>query len=233
MKYGKINGIKIFAPSSRGQLLNFALEQKRILIAINAEKILHATDDTRLLINANIGYPDGIGTVFALRDVGIKDAQKIPGCEFWLDVIRAQFLSKTFYLVGGKEEVVNETVRKLRHEFDGINILNYRNGYLQNERQVEDLVLDISNKKPDIVFVAMGSPKQEKLMERMQKQHRALFIGLGGSFDIFVGDKKRAPVWWRKNNLEWLYRLISEPRRIKRQIYLVKFLVLLVLRRFD
>ena len=233
MKYGEVNKIKIFVSSSRDQLINFALEQKRILIAINAEKITHATDDTRRLINSNIGYPDGIGAVMALKHVGMQGAKKIPGCELWLNIIKTHYKTKTFYLVGGREKVITKTVRMLRDEYDGIRILNYRDGYLQNESCVKELLIDVVDKKPDIVFVAMGSPKQEKLMERMQQHHRALYVGLGGSFDVFVGDARRAPIWWRQNNLEWLYRLKTDPRRITRQIYLVKFLILLIFRRFE
>jgi len=75
----------------------------------------------------------------------------------------------------------------------------------------------------------MGSPKQELLMEEIQKQHSALYQGLGGSFDVYIGAVKRAPEWWVKNNLEWTYRLINQPTRIKRQIHLVRFFVQLQL----
>lgn len=83
-----------------------------------------------------------------------------------------------------------------------------------------------------MVFVAMGSPKQELLMEEMHVQHKAVYQGLGGSFDVFTGNVKRAPRWWVNNNLEWAYRLVKQPSRIKRQIHLVRFFVLLKLNRF-
>ena len=78
----------------------------------------------------------------------------------------------------------------------------------------------------------MGSPKQEKLMERIQKSHDAVYQGLGGSFDVYIGAVKRAPEWWVKNNMEWTYRLLSQPLRLKRQIQLVRFLVNLHLNRY-
>ena len=77
----------------------------------------------------------------------------------------------------------------------------------------------------------MGSPKQELLMQEMQQYHPAIYQGLGGSFDVYVGNVERAPEWWLRNNLEWAYRLVKQPARIKRQIHLVKFLWLLLLNR--
>ena len=78
----------------------------------------------------------------------------------------------------------------------------------------------------------MGSPKQELLMERIEKEHKAVYQGLGGSFDVYAGYVKRAPDWWVKNNLEWAYRLLSQPSRIKRQIYLIRFFINLQLNRY-
>ena len=78
----------------------------------------------------------------------------------------------------------------------------------------------------------MGSPKQEYLMEILHQKHKATYQGLGGSFDVYIGAVKRAPEWWVKNNMEWLYRLLSQPSRIKRQIHLVRFLVNLYLNRY-
>jgi UDP-N-acetyl-D-mannosaminouronate:lipid I N-acetyl-D-mannosaminouronosyltransferase len=77
------------------------------------------------------------------------------------------------------------------------------------------------------VFVAMGSPKQEYLMEKLHQKHKATYQGLGGSFDVYTGAVKRAPKWWLENNLEWAFRLFKEPSRIKRQIHLIRFLILL------
>jgi UDP-N-acetyl-D-mannosaminouronate:lipid I N-acetyl-D-mannosaminouronosyltransferase len=202
-----------------------------MLVAINAEKILHATDDTRRLINNNIGYADGIGAVWALHKKGFKDAIKIPGCELWLDIVRSAYQNKTFYLVGGKQEVIDATASKLHNEFPGIQIVNIHNGYLGSEEKISLLIDDVSARKPDVVFVGMGSPKQELLMEQMQQRHAAVYQGLGGSFDVYTGYVKRAPDWWVKNNLEWAYRLVRQPARIKRQLLLVKFLVLLLLKK--
>lgn len=213
----------IYPFASIAQLITHVVKHKGVLVAINAEKILHATDETRNIINRNIGYCDGAGAVMAVKKKGYE-VTKIPGCELWLHIIDAlNAEGKTFYLVGGKQEVVEATVEKLRKEKEGINIIAYRNGYIRSNEEKEALLQDIAAKKPDVVFVAMGSPKQELLMEEMLKLHPAIYQGLGGSFDVYVGRVKRAPEWWVNHSLEWLYRLINEPSRIKRQIFLIPF----------
>lgn len=232
MNYYVVNGLKIFAPESREELIDYALSNHKILVAVNAEKILHATNQSRAVFNQNLGYPDGFGAVLALRKKGEKTAAKIPGCELWLDIIAQHYKNKSFYLVGGKEIIIDATVAKLKEEYKGINICNYRDGYIKTEAEENELIDDIVKHQPDVVFVAMGSPKQELLMERIQQQHQCVYQGLGGSFDVYTGNVKRAPKWWVKNNLEWAYRLINQPSRITRQIHLLRFLFNLHLNRY-
>jgi len=218
-----INGVKTYCFSSRRALIDHAFADKKSLIAVNAEKILHANDRTRELFSRNIGFSDGVGAVWALKRKGFKDAVKIPGCELWLDIIGSSYHDKSFYLVGAQQDVIDNTVAKLNREFPGIRIVNYRNGYLRDGVDRRDLISDIITRKPDVVFVAMGSPKQEELIEEMQQAHPAVYLGLGGSFDVYIGAVKRAPDWWVNHNLEWAYRLVKQPARIARQIHLVKF----------
>lgn len=232
MEFKEVNGVNIYAPSSREILINYAFNHKKILVAVNAEKILNATDQTRDIINRNLGYPDGYGAVLALNKKGIKDTVKIPGCELWLDIIKYFETTKTFYLVGGNETVIQETIAKLKIEFPAINILNFRNGYIKTDQEQADLINDIVNLKPEIVFVAMGSPKQELLMEQIHQKHKALYQGLGGSYDVYTGKVERAPKLWIKYNLEWAYRLVKQPTRITRQIHLLRFLFLLQFNKF-
>ena len=218
--------------TSRDQLMHYADEHKGIMVAINAEKILNATEQTRAVINRNIGYCDGTGAVMALKQKGYKNVCKIAGCELWLEIIRQFHASRTFYLVGSKPDVIEETVEKLHTQFPDIKIIGYRDGYLKTPEEKEARINDISEKKPDIVFVAMGSPKQELLMEEMQKRHQAIYQGLGGSFDVYTGHVERAPKWWLDHNLEFAYRLIRQPKRIGRQIHLVRFARWLVIKKF-
>lgn len=225
------NGVMVYPFTSFGDLLAFASDQKKLLVAINAEKILHATDETRGIINRNIGYCDGTGAVMAMKKHGCNESVKIPGCELWLKIVEKLYKEKSFYLIGGKQEVIDETVTKLRQQFPDINIVNYRNGYIKTNEERQALIADVAEKKPDVVFVAMGSPKQELLMEEMSKQHKAIYQGLGGSFDVYTGHVERAPRWWIDHNLEFAYRLIKQPSRITRQILLVKYYILVKLGR--
>ena len=227
MQHKFLNGVQTFAPESRNELIDYAFENKSILVAVNAEKILHATYESRLIINRNIGYPDGIGAVWALKKKGAQNPIKIPGCELWLDVIKKFENSKSFYLIGGSTGIINETVNKLRLDFPNMNILNFRNGYFKTLEEKEKLIEDVIKLKPDVVFIAMGSPKQELLMEELHSLHSAVYQGLGGSFDVYTDNIKRAPKWWIKNNLEWAFRLFKQPSRIKRQIHLLRFLIML------
>lgn len=218
-----LNGVEVYPFTSEDQLLSFVDAHKGILVAINAEKILHATEQTRGIINRNIGYCDGAGAQLALKQKGHKEACKVPGCELWLKIVARFHQEKTFYLVGGKPQVIAETVNKLKQEYPGIAIIGYRDGYLKTEEERRKLIDDMAEKRPDVVFVAMGSPKQELLMEEMMERHKAIYQGLGGSFDVYTGHVQRAPQWWVDHNLEFAYRLLKEPKRIKRQIHLVKY----------
>ncbi len=224
-----IDGVNIYPFQSREELIDYVDGHKAMLVAVNAEKILHATEQTRNLINNNIGYCDGIFTVMALKQKGAKNVVKIPGCELWLDIVKHFEGNKSFYLVGAKQEVIDATVSKLKEQFHKLDIVGYRNGYIKTSEEREALIDDIAQKKPDVVFVAMGSPKQELLMGEMQQRHKAIYQGLGGSFDVFTGNVKRAPKWWVDHKIEFAYRLFKEPSRIKRQLPLMKMAMKLLL----
>ena len=166
----QLNGIKVHPFPSDSSLLEYVEEHKGILVAINAEKILHANEQIQDIVNRNIGYCDGIGAVMAVRQHGAVDAVKIAGCELWLKIITTLYQKeKTFYLVGSKQPVIEKTISRLKEDFPGIQITGYRNGYIQTETEQEELIEDIKTKQPDVIFVAMGSPKQELLMEKMYR----------------------------------------------------------------
>jgi len=229
MKNKIINNYKINAFKSKEEFLEQIKNEKKILIAMNAEKILKKDDRLQNIVNSNIAYPDGVGAVMVLRQQGI-DAIKIPGSEFWLDIIKKYEGKKSFYLLGSTQTVIEHTVQKLMIEFPSIRIVGYRNGFLKNNDE-ESLKSTLISLKPDVVFVAQGSPRQEFLMEKLLAIHPALYMGLGGSFDIYGGDKKRAPKLFIDWHLEWFYRLLKEPTRFGRQLVLLKFLVLLKLKK--
>lgn len=225
----RLRDIYVYGFNKREDLLEYIKDRKTILIAINAEKILKDDSSLHILINQNIGYADGSGAVMALRKKGCE-AVKIPGVEFWLDIINKYYNKKSFYLIGSNQKIIEKTVERLTSKFKGLNIVGYRNGFLSDE-DTSDLKHKIVGLKPDVVFVAQGSPKQEFLMKELFEVHPAIYMGLGGSFDIFSGSKKRAPRIFLKLNLEWLYRLLKEPVRFGRQRVLLKFYFLYLIGR--
>ena len=228
----ELNGMNVFPFSSVKDLLEYVACHKGILVAVNAEKVTKATDETRTIVNNNIGYADGAGVVVAMHKLGHPEVVRIAGCDLWLDIVRESYKEKSFYLVGGKQEVIDETIAKLKKEFKDINILGYRNGYIKTDEERNTLIQEIAEKKPDVVYVAMGSPKQEFLMAEMMKVHPAIYQGLGGSFDVYTGRVKRAPLWWQKHNLEFLYRFLKQPQRYRREYYRLKFLAWMMMGKF-
>ena len=223
MKYKIVNKYKINAFESKDDFLDYIEDKQKILIAMNAEKIIKSDDFLREIVNSNIAYPDGFGAVLALRTIGLS-AIKIPGSEFWLDIVSRFERSKKFYLIGSTREVIYATVKRLKREFPSIEIVGYRDGFLRDGDKYR-LIEDIKKTQPNIVFVAQGSPRQEFLMKELKEEYNALYMGLGGSFDIYGGDKRRAPLLFLKLELEWFYRLLKEPTRFGRQLALIKFLI--------
>lgn len=229
IKKAKLRNINTYAFSSREVFLDFIKDKQKLLIAVNAIKILNEDSKLHYIINDNIAYADGAGAVMALKQKGLA-AIKISGAEFWLDIVNRFYKDKSFYLLGASQKVIDKTVAKLKNEYPAINIVGYRNGFLKNGDK-EKLIKVLTENKPDIVFVAQGSPRQEYLMDELINIHPALYMGLGGSFDVYCGLKQRAPEFFLKSNLEWLYRLLKEPTRFKRQFILIKFIVLLKLKK--
>jgi UDP-N-acetyl-D-mannosaminouronate:lipid I N-acetyl-D-mannosaminouronosyltransferase len=203
-------------------------------IAINAEKVITCGHDPNLeatIERATLRYPDGAGVVVAMRLKGVRSV-RVAGADLWLEVLRqARGQPLGVALIGAKPEVLVATRRRIEAEFPNVNVLVARNGY-DGTRDPEALTTELATAKPDLVFVALGSPKQELLIERFRAAHpQGFYMGLGGSFDIYAGVKKRAPLWMQRRGLEWLFRFLSEPSRAPREKKRLKFLALLVMRR--
>lgn len=196
------------------------------VVAMNAEKVIAALDNEEIkncLSSATLLYADGISVVKTIKSKGI-DNSRIPGCELWLELMKRLAQTKQhLYLLGASEETNRSTAEKLRDQF-GVNNLTRRNGYYDDE---QDIIDEVASLKPDIITVALGSPRQELLIAKLRKVHPdAFYMGVGGGYDVFVGKVKRAPTFIRKFHLEWLYRLIKQPSRIHRQIPLLRYFVL-------
>ncbi|HIP13849.1 MAG TPA: glycosyltransferase [Arcobacter sp.] len=196
--------------------------------AINAEKIMMYSKDTQLkeiIDNSVLPVPDGSGAVLGFKFLyGLNCIRlDLPRTIFEL----ANEEKYKLFILGSSEEINIKAVEKLKEKYPNIDIVGRKNGYFETEEEIINL---IELTKPQIVMVALGSPKQEKFAAKINKTlPNILFIGCGGALDILAGKITRAPKFFQDNHIEWLYRLILEPKRIKRQkilpIYLFKLII--------
>lgn len=205
--------------------------KRGLLVAINAEKIVLADELPalrRVLDDAEIKYADGISIIHAIRKKypGTPRVTRIPGCELWEALMeRAGQEGTPVFLLGGRADVVEEVESRLRGRF-GVPVVGRRDGYFSDgERAV--VFEEIRRSGAAIVTVALGSPKQELFMSECRRVYPdALYMGVGGTFDVFTGRARRAPVALRALGLEWLYRLILQPTRLRRHVRLARYLAL-------
>lgn len=218
-----VNGFRAYAFQSVESLLANA-RVPTILVALNAEKVGTADDRVRRIVNDNIGYADGMGVVLALRRKGLV-ATRIAGADLWLELLRTRPAGTRLYLVGGTTGVNEEVVRRLKDRFPRVVIAGHRDGYL-NAADIDVLKRDLAAAEPEIVLVGMGSPRQELLMAELMRAWPAVYMGLGGSLDVFVGRRRRAPRWMQRSGLEWVFRFV-DPRRLPRLGAYLRFASLL------
>ena len=194
-------------------------EHKRFIITVNPETLMLSEKDNELkeiLDSKEFSFvPDGIAVIKAARKVGISISERITGIDIAEYLLKLANKNKySIYLYGAKEEVIESLISKIKKEYNNINIMGYSNGYVENKNKVMEEILKL---KPDICMVALGIPHQEKIIYKyINKFKKGIFIGVGGSFDVLSGYKKRAPKIFIKLNIEWLYRIIKEPKRLKR-----------------
>ena len=204
------------------------------IIAANPEKNFSVPKDAILydiFKNADLLLPDGIGVVLAARILYGLDMSRIPGSEFIFDIckIAAKGDYKVF-IYGAKEDVNKKTVEELKNRYPNLKIVGRANGYVK-ESDMPDFIDRINASKAEILFLALGSPKQEKwyATHKDRLHHVRVVQGVGGTLDTIAGTVKRAPEVWCKFQLEWLYRLIMEPKRIKRQKVLPIFAAMVLI----
>ncbi len=198
------------------------------LVAINAEKMLTIEDNAQvrdLIEAAEFKYADGISVVRSLRKkYPDADISRVAGADLWEALMaRARADGTPVFLIGGKPEILAQTEQKLRDQWQ-VNIVGSQDGYFSADQQ-QALFARIRDSGAKIVTVAMGSPRQEILMRDCRQVYPdALYMGVGGTYDVFTGHVKRAPKVWQNLGLEWLYRLLSQPSRITRQLRLLRYL---------
>ena len=187
------------------------------VVTINPEMFEYAPKDNdfaNIVKEAEMVIPDGVGVKIALKLNGYNVA-RIPGIDFAHKLLEESAINNIpVAIVGAKEEVISKAIENLKTEINGLNIVYYHNGYFSND---EEIYNEINTKSPKLILVAMGSPRQEKFIYNAKKVLKpALMVGIGGSLDIWSGTVKRAPKIFQILGLEWLYRTVSQPERIKR-----------------
>lgn len=220
---------KIFNKGKEDLVIEAMTRDKVSIVSGNPEILYNGLNNEFLkknfIDNHTIIIPDGVGTVIASKMVKQPVKEKIAGIEVMKEIIKnASIEKKSVYFLGSKKEVVEKCVKNIKKEYPNLKVAGYHDGYFDIDN-CHGLIAEIIETKPWAIFVAMGSPKQERFIyNNFNKIPASVFMGVGGSFDIFAGNLKRAPRWMIKLGLEWLYRVIKEPFRIKRLFVIPKFL---------
>ena len=202
---------------------NLKENKKTFIVTANPETFMMSEKDTEmrdlLLDKDTILVPDGIGIVKAARMINYDIKERIAGIDIANKLLElGNKQKKSIYLFGAKQEVIDSMKEVLKNNYPNLKLSGTANGY---EKDKDKVFEKIAKAKPDIVLVALGIPLQEKLIyKHLNKFDKGIFVGVGGSFDVISGHKKRAPKLFIKLNLEWLYRILKEPYRVKRAIFL-------------
>lgn len=201
------------------------------VVTINPEMIENASKNpefANIINSSEMVVPDGIGVQLGLKILGIN-VKRIAGVDLGKSLLlKAAQDNEKVALVGAKAEVLELAVSNLKSEIPELNIVYTHDGYFEQDSEILSQVAD---NKPDLVLVALGSPKQEFFIYNLKKQlPEAVMIGLGGSFDVWAGVVERAPKIYRTLGLEWLYRTVKEPKRFKRIFPTLPVFILKVLK---
>lgn len=234
--FSNILGYRIFN-KSKENLIEFVFSKKKIcIISGNPEVLLNGMSNSSLYdkFNSNdfIIIPDGVGTVISAKIAGQPVQEKIAGIEVMDELLR-QSNEKGYkvYLLGASEDVLQKCKSNIIKKYGNIDICGCRNGYFKDDK-MNEIIEDIKVSKADMLFVALGSPKQENfIIENMEQLPCSIYMPVGGSFDVFAGKLNRAPKIMIKLGLEWLYRVWKEPFRIKRLGKIPKFIFIVFLNR--
>ncbi|MBR3576987.1 MAG: WecB/TagA/CpsF family glycosyltransferase [Clostridia bacterium] len=208
---------------------SFSSGKKISVFTPNSEIILSAYKDENfknIINSASLCTADGIGVIYASKIFGTPIPERCSGYDISLELIKQ--MSKTgssVYLFGASPGVAETAKKKIEEANPGINIVGYHDGYFDAEEE-KNIINDINEKKPNLLFVCLGSPKQEKwIYDNLDKLDINAALGLGGCLDVYAGNVKRAPKIFIKLGLEWFYRLIKEPKRFFRMLALPKFML--------
>jgi len=205
-------------------------QRPHTIFASNPEKNFSVPADPdlyRVFREADLLLPDGIGMVWAVRVLYGRHLERVPGSEFIFDLCRLAVREGCgVFFYGSDEEVNRRSAEILAERYSGLKVAGRANGYIK-DAEMPALIQKINDSEAKILFVALGSPKQEKWYTRHKDELRHVRIvqGVGGTLDTIAGKVKRAPELWCRYHLEWLYRLLDDPRRIRRQKVLPVFVM--------
>ena len=191
----------------------------------NSEIILYASNNeeySQVLNRASMIIPDGIGVVYASKILGNPLKERVAGIDFITAVLPELVKrGKSVYLLGAKPGVAEIAAEKLKEKYEGLIIAGTHDGYFKDD---EEVIASINEASPDFLMVCLGFPKQELWIDKYKDRLNVkLAIGAGGSMDVFAGTALRAPEFYQKHGVEWLYRLIKQPTRFMRMMALPKF----------
>ena len=205
------------------------------LVTLNPEMVVSAQNDKKfkkIINDADIVVPDGVGIIWAAKVRNMQVKERITGVDLVWELAEIANRKKyKFYLLGAEDNVAKQTTDILKNKFPNVKIVGAETGgKIKSEiSSPRSLIERIKKSKPDILLVAFGHQKQEKWISKYKDElNIPLSIGVGGAFDYISGRISRAPKWMRKLGFEWLYRLVGEPWRIKRQLNLLKFIYLVL-----
>ncbi|MFD1358981.1 WecB/TagA/CpsF family glycosyltransferase [Fictibacillus halophilus] len=201
-------------------------EEKTFVVTANPEIVMKVREDENyraVVEKANYVTADGIGVVKAAGLLGNPLPERVTGFETFMGLLQiANEKGYSVYLLGAQDEVLQKTVTEIMTQFPNVKIAGAHHGFFDwNDDHIPN---EIQRTKPDLIFTALGVPRQELWIgQNMDKFEKGVFMGIGGSFDVLAGAVQRAPEFWQKMNLEWAYRLMKQPSRWKRQLSLPHF----------
>lgn len=192
-------------------------------VVVNVDKLVKASRDPelrRIINECALINVDGMPVVWASRLLGKPLKERVAGVDLFESLVsRAAEKNWRVFFLGAREKTVRGVKDRYEKTFPGLQVAGYHNGYWRSEEEA-DIVKLIADSRPDLLFVAISSPKKEQFLNKYQAEMRIPFaMGVGGTFDVVVGNVKRAPMWMRQWSLEWFFRFLQEPKRMFKRYF--------------
>ncbi|SJZ42758.1 WecB/TagA/CpsF family glycosyltransferase [Selenihalanaerobacter shriftii] len=229
-----INKVDMVAAIEEVENLIQSDSSQHLVVTPNSEMVVMAQEDKvlkRIINEADLVVPDGVGLVLASKLMGEPLIERVTGIDLMVGLLElAAKRGYGVYFLGAKPGIIPQVKKRILAKYPELKIIGTHHGYLDDKSE-KQVIEEINYLNPELLFVGMGVPLQEKWLDKnLDRLKVPISIGVGGSFDVLAGEKKRAPIWIQKLNLEWLYRLIQEPQRIYRILALPKFVYLVITR---